>query len=86
MFCSLDSSLFSYTMDVFNSKDQVFVMTGKAGAGGLGGIAGFFLSSKMPTYSLPLTACLYGIFTILHVLSKGCQKKLFPVFMIKLEI
>ena len=73
-------------MDVFNSKDQVFVMTGKAGAGGLGGIAGFFLSSKMPTYSLPLTACLYGIFTVLHVLSKGFKKEIFPVFLVALEI
>ena len=43
----------SYTMDVFNKKDQVQIMTGNAALGGLGGLIGFFLSSSLPVLALP---------------------------------
>ena len=56
-------------MDVFNKNDQVQIMTGNAALGGLGGLAGFFLSSSLPVLALPVSACLNAIFTVLNVIS-----------------
>ena len=56
-------------MDVFNVKDQVQIMTGNAGFGGAGGLIGFLITAMTQEYGMMISACIFGVCTLLNVLS-----------------